>query len=49
MDINKILQDEGVRFDCLALIIKDSQDLSAEQIIETAIKFENYIKNGGDK
>ncbi len=43
---DKILHDEGVKRDCLALAVKASRALSPEQTIKTAIKFENYIKNG---
>jgi hypothetical protein len=38
-------KEERLRFECLSLIIKNSHDLTLDQIIEAATRFENYIRN----
>jgi hypothetical protein len=42
-------KEERLRFECLSLIIKNSHDLTLDQIIEAATRFENYIRNGGEE
>ncbi len=42
------MSNELCRLECLSLILKNSHDLALDQIIEAAVRFENYIRNGGE-
>ncbi len=49
MPENELTSHELLRFECLSLIIKNSHDLTLDQIIEAATRFENYIRNEGEE
>ncbi len=42
---DKLSREERIRLECLALAHTDPRLVPTEQIIETAVKFENYIKD----
>ncbi len=49
MPENELTSHELLRFECLSLIIKYSHDLTLDQIIEAATRFENYIRKGSEE